>query len=822
VGRIEDRHRLYLLLVQDSATSISDLAALPVRAATTAPTNPNPVPGQPDPVPNADVVTLGQIANIHAAPAPVYTRVTSNAQEAILINIRQSPTGDTVAIVHAVNARLSQLQLPPSVTVSTFYDQSELITGAANAVRDAILLGALLAGLVLFLFLRSFRLMVITGLTLPAVLAATCLFLLALGMGFNMMTLGGMAAAVGLVVDDAVVMLEHMMRRMQEGDAEDRDSLLGAAAEMAKPLYGSSLATMVIFLPLAFVSGVTGGFFKALALTMTIALGLSLLYARFVIPLLAANWLRRKDVESAEKAAKLTARIERGYERAEGRAFARPLLFVAIVGIGMAALGYVAWTRVPSGFMPKMDEGGFVLDYKAQPGASLTDTDRLLRQVEQIITATPEVVSYSRRTGVQLGGGLTEPDEGDYFIRLSSGSRRPIDAIMTDMRTRIEERVPGLQVDLIQLMEDLIGDLTAVPQPIEVKLFSNDPTVLDGAARSVAAAIGRVAGVVEVVDGLRVAGDALTVRIRPGALAQQGLDADSVASQVEALVGGTVATRIRSGEQLLDVRVRAPADIRQRADQIARLTLTAPDGHSVTVGQIADVQVQAGQQQLTREDLAPFVAVTGRLDARDLGSAMRDVQSTVAGLHLPPSIRVEYGGLYAVQQQSFSDLTMVFVAALLLIGLLLTILYERLAWTLAAILTVLLSAAAVLIGLWVTKLELNISALMGLTMVVGMVTELVIFYLAEIDRDRAIDGEALREAGRKRLRPIIMSALIAILTLAPLALGLSRGAGLQQPLATAIIFGLTAAVPLVLLLLPSLLLLFAGERKSRDAQPAES
>jgi multidrug efflux pump subunit AcrB len=808
-GRIEDRHRLYLLLVEDRATSINDIAALPIRAATAPAANPSPVPGEPAAVPSAGVVTLGQVASIHPAPAPVFTRVTSGAQDAVLINIRQSPTGDSVAIVHAVNARLAQLRLPPSVTVSTFYDQSELVGGAANAVRDAILLGAFLAGLVLFLFLRSFRLMVITGLTLPAVLAATCLFLLALGMGFNMMTLGGMAAAVGLVVDDAVVMLEHMMRRMQEGGAEDREGLLAAAAEMAKPLYGSSLATMVIFLPLAFVSGVTGGFFKALALTMTIALGLSLIYARFVIPLLAAYWLRRKDVESAEKANAFMARIERGYERAEGRAFARPALFVLILGVAMAALGYVAWTRVPSGFMPKMDEGGFVLDYKAQPGASLADTDRLLRQVEQIITATPEVTSYSRRTGVQLGGGLTEPDEGDYFIRLSGGSRRPIDAIMSEMRTQIEERVPGLQIDLIQLMEDLIGDLTAVPQPIEVKLFSNNPAELAAAARNVAAAIGRVTGVVEVVDGMRVAGDALTIHIRPGALAQHGLDAESVASQVEALVGGTAATRIRAGEQLLDVRVRAPADIRQRAEQIARLPLTAPDGHSLIVGQIADVRVQAGQQQLTREDLAPFVAVTARLEGRDLGSAMRDVRATVAGLNLPPGIRVDYGGLYAEQQKSFSDLTTVFLAALLLIALLLTILYERLAWTLAAILTVLLSAAAVLIGLWVTGLELNISALMGLTMVVGMVTELVIFYLAEIDQGRAIDGESLREAGRKRLRPIIMSALIAILTLAPLALGLSRGAGLQQPLATAIIFGLTAAVPLVLLFLPGLLLVLA-------------
>lgn len=627
------------------------------------------------------------------------------------------------------------------------------------------------------------------------------------------MTLGGMAAAVGLVVDDAVVMLEHMMRRMQEGAAKDRDSLLAAAAEMGKPLYGSSLATIIIFLPLAFVSGVTGGFFKALALTMAAALILSLFYARFVIPLLAASWLRDKDVEAAGKADRLMHRLQDGHEWTERRMLDRPGLFVLVTAVAMAGLGYLAWSNVPSGFMPAMDEGGFVLDYKAQPGAALADTDRILRQVEQIITATPEVASYSRRTGVQLGGGLTEADEGDYFIRLKSGSRRPIEEVMTDIRTRVEKEVPGLQIETIQLMEDLIGDLTAVPQPIEVKLFGDDPIALNKAAQQVGAAIGRISGVVEVVNGLRVAGDAIDIRVRPGALAQQGLEADAFASQIEGLIGGTEATKMRAGEQLVSIRVRAPADLRQRAAQIARLPLVAPDGHGLTVGQVADVAVQAGQQQLTREDLAPFVAVTARLEGRDLGSGMQDVRKTVTGLNLPHGIRVEYGGLYAEQQKSFADLSMVFASALLLTALLLTILFERMAWTVAAVLTVLLSAAAVLVGLWITGIELNISALMGLTMVVGMVTELVIFYLAELDPKVGVGEESLRAAGSKRLRPILMSAMIAIFTLSPLALGFSRGAGLQQPLATAIIFGLTAAVPLVLLFLPAALLLFSGNEK---------
>jgi CzcA family heavy metal efflux pump len=806
-GRVSDRHRLYLVLVENRLATREDLEAVPVKAGDNL---------------SSGIVTLGDIATISPSAAPNYTLVNANGRPAVLVNVRQALGGNTVQVVQDVAARLKDLNLPPSVEVSPFYDQSELVTGAANAVRDAILLGAVLAGLVLFLFLRSARLMAITAAVLPAVLAVTCLVLYALGLQFDMMTLGGMAAAVGLVVDDAVVMLEHVMRRMQEGEADDPPGILAAAAEMGKPLFGSTGATIVVFLPLALISGVTGGFFKALAVTMVAALAISVVVARFCIPLLAASWLRPSDAEAAEKAGKITDRLTRGYRRAGTRLFGNARLFVGVTAAVLAITGYLAYSHIPSGFMPKMDEGGFVLDYKAQSGAALEDTDRLLRQIETIIQQTPEVASYSRRTGIQLGGGLTEADEGDYFIRLKGGSRRPIEAVMADIRQKIAHQVPGIEVELIQLMEDLIGDLTAVPQPVEIKLFGDDPAALETSAKQVGDAIGKVQGVVEVVDGLRVAGDAIAVKVLPGPAKQHGLDPDAVASQLEALIGGNAASQVRIGEQLVAIRVRAPQDLRDRAKQVSELPLVAPDGHTVRVSQIAEVRIEGGQKQLTREDLAPFIDVTARLEGRDLGSGMKEIRSVVSGLNLPPSIRVDYGGLYAEQQKSFADLALVFAAALLLAALLLTLLFERLTWTVCAIATVLASAACVLLGLWVTGIELDISALMGLTMVVGMVTELIIFFFAEIDRDKPVSIEALRAAGEKRLRPIVMSALIAVLTLSPLALGLSRGAGLQQPLATAIIFGLVAAVPLVLLFLPACVSILSRDPAGGEANATET
>ncbi|MGE3692583.1 MAG: efflux RND transporter permease subunit [Novosphingobium sp.] len=805
VGRVEDQHRLYLVLVDNQIATIDDLRRTPIKTGASA---------------GAGVATLEQVAKIESSVEPVFTKVSSNGRDAVLVNIRQSYGGDTVAVVKAITSRVAAIGLPQSITVQPFYDQSELVVGAANAVRDAILIGAVLAGIVLFLFLRSARLMVLTGAVLPAVLAATCLALLALGMSFNMMTLGGMAAAVGLVIDDVVVMLEHIMRRMQEEKDVAASSLLASASEMGRPLGGSTLATVVVFLPLAFVSGVTGGFFKALAVTMVAALVVSLVYARYVVPLVAAHWLRLSDAEAAERGDLMVAHASKAYHRALDGSFARPGLVVTLTVLILGASGYLAYRHVPSGFMPRMDEGGFILDYKAKPGAALADTDALLRQAEEIITATPEVASYSRRTGLQLGGGLTEPDEGDLFIRLKSGSRRDIEAVMTDIRGQIETRVPGLTIETAQLMEDLIGDLTAVPQPIEVKLFGENRSELDATAKRVADAIGKIPGVVEVNDGQRVAGDAIGIKVDPGAAQQIGLDPGAIAAQLEGLITGAIATQIRSGEQLISVRVRAPEDLRRRVTEIGNLTVRSASGSAVPVREIATISIIAGQKQLSREDLSPFVAVTARLEGTDLGTAMREVQATVAGLKLPPSIRVDYGGLYAEQKKSFADLAMVFAAAVLLVALLLTYLFERPTFTLSALTTLALSAASVMTGLWLTGTELDISALMGLTMVVGMVTELIIFLLAELKPGEAVTPEALRLAGHHRLRPILMSALIAILTLAPLALGISRGAGLQKPLATAIIFGLTAAVPLVLIFMPAMLHLI-DRRFQRQTAPLD-
>ncbi len=801
VGRLEDRHRLYLTIADNRLADREDIGRTVIKSG----------PG--------GAIQLGDIAEIRDGTAPIWTRVTAGGRDAVLINIRQSRGANAAALSQAVRERLAGFgaEVPADIKVSTFYDQSELVLAAASSVRDAILIGAVLAGIVLLIFLRNLRLTLIVAVVLPTVLAATVLLLSVLGMSFNIMTLGGMAAAVGLVVDDAVVMVEHLVRRLHESAAEtvtgvSEFSLLPAAAEMLRPLLGSSLATVIVFVPLAFLSGVAGGFFKALALTMSAALVVSFAVAMFAVPVMTSRLLTRSKAAALAHEGGFFNRFRERYARITDNVLLNPMRIVAATAALLVA-GGAAFIFLPSGFMPRMDEGGFILDYLAAPGTSLAETDRLLRQVESLIQATPEVANYSRRTGLQLGGGLTEADEGDFFIRLKDLPRRDIEEVMADLRARVESQVPGLEIETLQLMEDLIGDLTAVPQPVEVKLFGPDLAVLRHAAPEVAGRLETIPGLIEIRDGQRLAGDAIEVHVDRIRAAVEGLDPDAVIKQVETLVGGNVIGQVQTGEKLVDVRLWSPQILRDRVEALPKLLLRAPDGHSLPLSRVATLSISTGQPQIMREDLEQMIPVTARLEGRDLGSAMKEVRRTIAAMQLPAAIRVEYGGLYAEQQKSFRGLTAVFGAAVLLVTALLLYLYERWAVVAAILTTVLLSIAAVFVGLWITGTELNISAMMGMTMIVGIVTEIAVFYFAELDTSESADRAALVNAGRYRLRPILMTSLIAILALMPLALGIGNGSAMQTPLAIAIISGLVAATPLVLIVMPVVYSMLIGWRR---------
>lgn len=790
VGRLEEHNKLYLILSDTQFRSFDEIGRTVLRSGEN---------GQ---------VQLEDVATVSRATVPQWTRVNADAHDAVIFQVYQQPGGNTVQIGNGIAAKLDELKarLPADIRIANWYDQRELIVSSAGSVRDAVLIGIVLAALVLFAFLRNLKVTLIAALTVPMVLAATILLLFILKMSFNIMTLGGMAAAVGLIIDDAIVMIEHVMRRFRGGTGHYRKRVMAAAAEFTRPLAGSSASTIIIFAPLAFLSGVTGAFFKALSLTMAASLLISFLVAWLAVPLIALHWLKEKDAEEKEGGA-LTAFVHRHYRRLVGGMLARPGLIILVI-VPLLVAGWVSYRHTGSGFMPAMDEGGFILDYRAPSGTSLAETDRRLRQVEGILRATPEVETYSRRTGLQLGGGVTEANEGDFFVRLKPLPRKPIDAVMDDVRGRVEPAVPGLEIEMALLMEDLIGDLTAVPQPIEIKLFSDDAGLLRSMPSKVAEAIGKVPGVVDVKDGIVLAGDAMEIRVDREKAALEGFDPEAVTRLLSSALTGTVTTSVQRGPKMIGLRVWIPGADRDSARTLDLLRLRAPDGHLFPLKRIVTLTPVTGQPQITRDDLKQMVAVTGRISGRDMGSTVRDIKAILNQPNfLPAGMYYTLGGLYAQQQIAFRGLITVLVSAVLLVFVLLLFLYESFRVALAMMLTTLLALAAVFIGLWLTGTELNITAMMGMTMVIGIVTEVSIFYFSEYhDLPDAMDrNERLIAAGINRMRPIAMTTLAAILALLPLALSLGQGAAMQQPLAIAIIAGLVVQLPLVLTVLPALL-----------------
>jgi len=799
VGRLEESEKLYLILSDTRLGNLQDeLEAVIVQRRPTG------------------VVRVSDVAAVEKATEPEWTRVTADGEAAVLVNIYQQPGGNTTRISRDIRSRLVEFEgrVGTDLRLRTWYDQSSLISAAAASVRDAILIGIALAIVVLFAFLRSWKVTLVVSLAVPVVLAATALVLRAFGMGLNIMTLGGMAAAVGLIVDDGIVMVEHVVRRLREQPGNIHHAVPIAAREMLGPLTASSAATVIIFVPLAFLTGVTGAFFKALSLTMAGALVISFLFAASAVPTLADRLLGEREAHADDVGPWLTRLLDR-YERLTRRLVSQPLLVLLLI-VPMLLVGWLGLREVGSGFMPSMDEGGFILDYRAPAGTSLSETDRRLRQVEAELKDIPDIDTWSRRTGLALGGGITEANEGDFFVRLVDGPRRPIDQVIDDARARVAARVPGLEVEFAQLMEDLIGDLTAVPQPIEVMLFGPAPETLRSQASIVAGAVSSVPGVVDVKDGVVLAGDAVDIRVDRTRAEALGLDPERVTHIARIALEGEVATQIQSGEKMVGVRVWTPGDLRSRLGRIAELRLPIAAGRAVRLGRVATFSVATGQPQLTRENLKGMVAVTGRIAGRDLGSVMADVKRAVAGAGLPAATSIVYGGLYEQQQQSFRGLIAVLVAATALVFLLLLAVYERFSVAMSVLAVGLLAATGVFSGLWWTSSELNISSMMGLTMIVGISAEAAIFFLTEW-RLLAASGDprkTLVTAGRRRFRPIVMTGAAAILALLPLALGIGQGSAMLQPLAIAIISGLLLTVPLVLLVLPTLIVLLGGAQSS--------
>ncbi|MGH9140680.1 MAG: efflux RND transporter permease subunit [Vicinamibacterales bacterium] len=821
-GLFENNHQLVLSLVSGQAHSLDDIGNIVVKTTAL---------GAP--------VRVGDIASVSRSIKPVYVGVTANARTAVLMNVFRQPDSNTVTVADQIHAEIDTIrkELPTGVELQPFYDQSDLVNDSITSVRDAVLIGLALASLIMVLFLRDWGTSLVAGLVIPATLAVTFIALRLLGESFNLMTLGGLAAAVGLVIDDAIVVVENIVMHRDAG--RDRsEAIRSAIAEIRLPLIGSTITPIVVFLPLIAITGVTGAFFRALAITVGTALLTSLGLALTWTPTLSHYFLGRRppnheprapndEPANAERHTSNGERqghggvppsVLRTYERTLRAAIARPSLLIAASALVLAG-AYGGYRLLGSDLLPEMDEGGFILDYIMPAGSSLAETNQVLTGVEQILARTPEVESTSRRTGLQLGlAAVTEANTGDISVKLKRTRDRGSDDVISDVREKVTKRYPMLDVEFVQLTQDMIGDLTSAPEPIAIKLFSQDPALLTQWAPQVGEAIKKLPGVVDVLDGIEntISGPATLFNVDQAMAARAGFTPQELETNIAAIMQGEPApTPVVLNDRAYTIRVRFPESTRASVDAIRSTLLVSATGRTGTLGTLATVEELPGQTEVRRENLQRNVTVTARLEGVDLGAGVAAAQRAIADLHMPPAIRVAYGGAYEEQQRSFKDLLLVLVLAIVLVFTVLLFEFGDFAAPTAVIASALLSTVGVFLALLVTRTTFNLSSFMGLIMVIGIVAKNGILLLDADQRFRA-EGlspeESMVHAGERRLRPILMTALATVAGMIPLALGWGAGSQMLQPLAIAVIGGILASMVLSLVITPAVYYFLTARR----------
>ncbi len=821
-GLLQENHQLYLALVDGQVKNPAQLSQIVVKTTQT---------GIP--------VRIGDVATVAPGVKPVYTIVSANGKPAVLLNINRQPDSNTVAVADEVHAEVDRIKqsLPPGIHIEPFYDQSDVVTASIKSVRDAILIGIILASIIMVLFLRDWGASTVAALVIPVTVLITFIALKVLGESFNLMTLGGLAAAVGLVIDDAIVVVENVALHRAAG--QDRVAAVHSAlSEITAPLVGSTITPIVVFLPLIAISGVTGVFFRALAITVGVSLLTSLGLALTLTPTLSQFFIRQKKMgptlpeELSEKEKLLAAeeaalggrfrRVIEFYEHWLRFALHRPM-WIAVFSAVLVVASFFCYKALGSDLLPAMDEGGFVLDYITPAGTSLEETNRMVGHIEQMIRKIPEVQGYSRRTGLQLGlAAVTEANTGDFAVILKNKRSRSVDDIIADLRAAIKQQEPAVDVEFVQVLQDMINDLSNAPEPIQIKMFSPDAALLSQWAPRVADAIGKVEGVVDLLNGIdnTISGPATVFRVDPAVAARAGFTPEEVATDASSILEGEpAATPVIAQDMAYTIRVRYPEANRSSLTAMSNTLLNSASGHTATLGTLADVTEVPGQTEIRRENLQRDVVVTARLEGRDLGSGVAAVQKAVNSLHVPSSIRVIYGGTYAEQQQSFHDLVLVLVLAILLVFVVLLFEFRTLAAPVAILSSTLLSTSGVFLALLITRTTFNIASFMGLIMVIGIVAKNGILLLDADQRFRAAGysaHDAMIQAGRRRLRPIVMTAMAAVAGMLPLALALGAGSEMLQPLAIAVIGGITISMVLSLIITPAVHFYLSHETKPSE------
>ena len=758
---------------------------------------------------------LGKVRMGQVDPTQI---VSDRGKIGVTVNIFRQPNSNVVSVSQGVSERIAAIEksLPPGVTINPAYDESGLIIDAIANVRDSILIGIGLIIIVLYIFLRDWRSTAIAALTIPLSAIAAFGVLNLLGQSLNLMTLGGLAVAIGLVIDDAIVVIENIDRQLQK-DLKPSAAVSAAMGELAGPVISSTATTVAVFLPLGLLSGVAGQFFISLTLALSSAVVFSLLLALILTPLLASRWLKKR---TTEREFVLLNKLDATYSWILRRVLRKPL-WLGLLAALLLLVGGVLFKQLGTDFLPAFDEGSYLIDYLAPPGTSLSETGTLGSRIEKVLAQTPEIATWTRRTGAESGLFATKPNKGDIVVILKPQSerQRSVFEIIDAQRQQLQQLLPQLAIDFHQILQDQLNDLSGSSNPIEIKIFGDDRQTLQRLSDKVRGQMSKVKGLVDVAASGAVEIPQLNLDINSVQAGQLGLTKSDVAQQVQDAVLGTVATQLRQGDRLIDVRVRLNKAVQQNSEAVAQIPIVGTNNTILPLSAVAKITTVTAAEEILRENLQRYVSIDANLQGIDLGSAVKQIKQQVSAVKLPSGYSLEIGGLYASQQQAFNQLLLVLVLALLLVYIVLVMQFRSFWQPLVIFTAVPLALIGVIVGLWLTQIPLNVSSFMGIILLIGLVVKNGIILLEYTNRlqeeGRTLDV-AIVEAGRVRLRPILMTTICAILGLLPLALGLGAGSELQKPLAVAVIGGLSLSTFFTLIFVPVVFRFVSRRQKSRS------
>jgi CzcA family heavy metal efflux pump len=762
------------------------------------------------------IIKVKDVATVDVSEKTEYTRINANGRQGLLVAILKQPNANLVNLSENLAAKKKELEkiLPADVHLSLYYDQADFVNRAIKSVNDSLWLGLLLAILVVIMFLRSFRASATILVVIPVTLFLTIIVLYCVGYTLNIMTFGAIAAAIGLIIDDAVVVIEQIHRTHEEFPDRPSNQLVHQAVKYLIPsMIGSSISTIVIFIPFMLLGGVAGAYFNVLTNTMVITLVCSFLVTWLGLPVVYIwfSELRLLFPERKNEQKKLTK--TRNWV---SFFIKRPVLSILVILCLGGSIIYIL-PRMETGFLPEMDEGSIVLDYQSPPGTSLEETDRILKEVEEIIVTIPEIETYSRRTGAQMGFFITEPNNGDYLIQLKNDRERTTEEVIDDIRKRVETTQPALRIDFGQVIGDMLGDLMASVQPIEIKIFGTNQVVLNELAKRVAGEIEKINGIEDVFNGITIAGPTIELIPNHQELTRFNISPESFQYQVQTIMEGNIIGNILEKEQLTDIRMIYPNSTKNSLERLKSQFIFLPDGKLKPLSAFTSFKVYDGVAEINRENLKSVSIVTARLNGKDLGSAIKDIQKMIKkGVFLPQGYHIEYGGAYADQQKSFKELLLILILSSLLVFALMLFLFKDFRAACAILFIAVLGLSGSLIALFLTNTPLNVGSYTGLIMIVGIIGENAIFTFQQFktNREKGSVDESLVFAISTRLRPKLMTALGAIIALLPLAVGVGTGAQMHQPLAIAVIGGFVLALPLLLIIFPTILhLIYKHEDK---------